>query len=263
MNVQMSEFFKLIFGTTSGSAEITLFSVWHILWIVIIIGLSFCGYFFLRNKSEHAKTVTLNVLAYLVIGTYVLDFFIMPFSQGKIDIDKLPFHICTLTGIFIPFVQFNDRFKPIKSVICCFAIVSSLMYVTYPGSALGGVTPWCYKVIQTFVYHGLVFAWGFLSVSLKAVSFNFREIWKEAVGIVILIAWAFLGNYAYGGIPEGHHYDWFFITGSTFPFIPPWLMPFVVFAAVYGMCVLIYLIDYVVKRIAQKKGEKNGILRTA
>ncbi len=150
----MSEFFKRIFGTTSGSAEITLFSIWHILWIVN-------------------------------------------------------------------------------------------------------------KVIQTFVYHGLMFAWGFLSVSLKAVSFNFREIWKEAVGIVILIAWAFLGNYAYGGIPEGHHYDWFFITGSTFPFIPPWLMPFVVFAAVYGMCVLIYLIDYVVKRIAQKKGEKNGILRTA
>ncbi|MGN0819175.1 MAG: hypothetical protein ACI4M6_02100, partial [Christensenellaceae bacterium] len=67
----MSEFFKRIFGTTSGSAEITLFSIWHILWIVIIIGTSFGGYFILRNKSERAKTVTLNVLAYLVIGTYV------------------------------------------------------------------------------------------------------------------------------------------------------------------------------------------------
>ena len=43
MNGQMSEFFKRIFGTTSGSAEITLFSIWHILWVVIIIGLSFGG----------------------------------------------------------------------------------------------------------------------------------------------------------------------------------------------------------------------------
>ena len=248
----MNKFFEKIFGTTSGSVEITLFSIWHILWIVLILGLALIAYFLLRNKSERTKTITLNVLAYLVIGSYILDFFIMPFSQGKIDIDKLPFHICTLTGIFVPFVQFNKKFAPIKSVVCCFAIVSALMYITYPGSALGGITPWCYKVVQTFVYHGLVFAWGFLSVSLKAVTFQFKEIWKEAVGLVILIIWAFFGNYAYLGIPEGHHYDWFFITGSTFPFVPSWLMPFVVFTAVYGMCVIIYLINFIVKKLTQK-----------
>ena len=253
----MSEFFTKIFGTNKGSIEITLFSIWHILWIVLILGLSLGAYFLLRNKSEKAKTTSLNVLAYLVIGFYILDFFIMPFSQGKIDIDKLPFHICTLTGIFIPFAQFNKKFSPIRNVITCFAIVASLMYITYPGSALGGVTPWCYKVVQTFIYHGLVFAWGFLSVTLKAVNFNFKEIWQEAVGLVIIIVWAFFGNYAYVGIPDGHHYDWFFVTGSTFPFVPTWLMPFLVFIAVFGMCALIYLIDYVTKIIIKKHSEKK------
>lgn len=254
----MNEFFKNIFGTSTGSVEITLFSIWHILYIVLIFGLSLGGYFLLRKKSDKAKTVTLKTLAYLVIGIYILDFFIMPFSQGKIDIDKLPFHICTLTGVFIPFAQFNKKFEPVRSVITCFAIVASLMYITYPGSALGGVTPWCYKVVQTFVFHGLVFAWGFLSVTLKAVNFNFKNIWKEAVGLVAIIIWAFFGNYAYLGIPDGHHYDWFFITGSTFPFIPSWLMPFVVFIAVYGMCAIIYLIDFVVKKIIAKQQDKKN-----
>lgn len=248
----MAEFLTKLFGSSSGKVEITLFSIWHILYIVLIIGLAIGAHFILRHKSDKAKQTTLNVLAYLIIGAYLLDFFIMPFSQGKIDIDKLPFHICTLTGIFIPFVQFNKKFKPIKNVITCFAIVSSLMYITYPGSALGGVTPWCYKVVQTFVFHGLVFAWGLLSVSLKQAEFKWKDIWQEAVGLVVMVAWASLGNFAYNGIPDGHHYDWFFITGSTFPFIPKGLMPLCTFTAVFAMCAIIFLIDFVVKKISAK-----------
>lgn len=253
----MSSFFTKIFGEPNTSVEITLFSIWHILYIVLILAAAFGLYFALRKKSDNAKTTTLKVLAYLVIGFYILDFFIMPFSEGEINIDKLPFHICTLTGIFIPFVQFNKKFKPIRNLITCFAIVSSLMYITYPGSALGGVAPWSYKVVQTFVYHGLVFVWGFLSVTLKAVEFNFKDIWKEAVGLVVLIAYALFANWAYVGIPNGHHYDWFFVTGSTFPFIPAWLMPFCVFVAVFGMCAIIYLIDFVVKKIIKKRNQNK------
>lgn len=52
----MNEFFKKIFGTSTGSVEITLFSIWHILWIVLILGLSFGAYFLLRKKSEKNKS---------------------------------------------------------------------------------------------------------------------------------------------------------------------------------------------------------------
>ena len=45
----MNEFFKNIFGTSTGSVEITLFSIWHILYIVLIFGLSLGGYFLLRG----------------------------------------------------------------------------------------------------------------------------------------------------------------------------------------------------------------------
>lgn len=257
----MREFFVKLFSKGSSEIEITLFSGWHIGYVLLIVGLTIGAAFALNNKSEKAKTMTTNILAIAVIGLYIADFFIMPLThgnaglQGEISIDKLPFHICTLVGVFVPFAQFCKKFAPVKDVIACFAIVAPLMYITYPGTALGELQPWCYKVVQTFLFHGVEFAWGALVVSTKAVNLDFKKIWKEAVGTVIIIVWAFFGNYLFTN-PE-HHYDWFFVTGSTFPFIPAWLMPFVVFAAFFGMCAIIHLIDFAVKKIIQKRQLKN------
>lgn len=249
----MRDILLKLFGTSEGSIEITLFSIWHILYIVLIIGLTIGGSFLIRKKSKDQQVKVLNLLAYLLIGVYIADFFIQPLSRSnfEMDVDKLPFHICTLVSVFVPFAQFNKKFDKIKDVICCLSIVASLMYITYPGSALGGVTPWCYKVVQTFVFHGLMFAWGVLSLTTGSIRLEFKNIWKELIAIIIVIAWANFGNTVYSN--EYHHYDWFFITGSTFPFIPSWLMPFVVLVAVYGMCAIIFSIDLIVKRFVAKQ----------
>lgn len=253
----MREFLLKLFSTSEGNIEITLFSIWHILYILLIIGGAIGACFLLRGKDNEKKTKVMRGLAYAVIITYIVDFFIQPLSRSsyEMDVDKLPFHICTLMGVMIPFVQFNKKFNKIKDVVACLSIVASLMYITYPGSALGGVTPWCYKVIQTFVFHGLVFAWGVLSVSTGAVKFDFKKIWRELVAILIIIMWANFGNTVYSN--EKHHYDWFFITGSTFPFIPSWLMPFVVLVAVFAMCAIIFSIVYLVERKINKDTRKT------
>ena len=168
----------------------------------------------------------------------------------------MPFHICTLTAVFIPFAQFNKKIDKIKDVISCFVIVAPLMYITYPGSALGGVSFYSYKVIQTFIFHGLVFAWGVLSLTTGFSKLEFKNIWKELIGIIIIILWASFGNNTYSHL--AHHFDWFFVTGSTFPFVPTWLMPFAVLAAVYGMCGIIFSINLIVKKIIEKKALKES-----
>ena len=84
-----------------------------------------------------------------------------------------------------------------------------------------------------------MFAWGVLSLTTGFSKLEFKNIWKELVGLVIIIIWAAFGNAAYSH--EGHHFDWFFITGSTFPFVPKWLMPFAVLTAVFGMFAIILL----------------------
>ena len=242
--------------------EITLFSAWHFMYIALILGVSIALAFVLRGKSERTKQIVLAVYAVLVTAVYIADFFLMPLvrEDHSIDIDKLPFHFCTVLAILVPFAQFNKKIASIKDVIACFAIVSSLMYITYPGSALGGVDVFSYKVVQTFLYHGVLFTWGFLSVTTGSAVLSFKKIWKELAGLAIIIIWALIGSYTYSNLTP-NHYDWFFVTGSTYPFIPVWLMPFVVLVLVFAMCAIIHLIDFVVKICFKKSQNKNIVAK--
>ncbi|MBR2969544.1 MAG: YwaF family protein [Clostridia bacterium] len=251
----MREFFIKMFQF-GGGPEITLFSIWHFMYIVLIIGLTIGVAFLLKGKTENTKKLVLNIIAISAVIVYIADFFIMPISRFNgdatrqlIDIDKLPFHICTFIGIMIPFAQFNTKLSKsdsFKEVVACLAIVSSLMYITYPGSALGGVGTFSYKVVQTFVFHGLVFSWGFLSLSTGYAKLNFKNIWKQAIGILIIMLWATFGNFVYAD------YNWFFLKTSIFPFIPDSLMPLAVFGSVFAMCAIIYSIYIVSVKIANR-----------
>jgi len=76
------------------------------------------------------------------------------------------------------------------------------------------------------------------------------------VAIAIIILWAWFGNTVYSSAERS--FDWFFITGSTFPFVPTWLMPFAVLTAVFGMCAIIHGLYYAVIAINNKiKSKKN------
>ena len=252
----MNEFLKKLFQF-DGGPEITLFSGWHFMYIALTIVLPIALAFILKNKSDKAKNLTLSILAIAAVSVYIADFFIMPLARtsGEIDIDKLPFHICTFVGIMIPFAQFKAQNttkggQAFREVVACLAIVSSLMYITYPGSALGEIGTFSYKVIQTFVFHGLVFSWGFLSLTTKSITLKFRNIWKVAIGILIVMAWATLGNASYDD------YNWFFLKESILPFIPDALMPLAVFGSVFAMCAIIYSIDLLVKKVVKKLKQK-------
>lgn len=175
----------------------------------------------------------------------------MPLYRNGIDIDKLPFHFCTLTSILACFVQFSKKFTFMKEPVTMLAIVAPLMYLVYPGSAIGEITPFCYKVLQTFIYHGVVFTWRFLSITTKRTEIDIKRSYKSAILIACIVIWAAFGNAAYSS--ESHHYDWCFITGSTFPFIPEFLMPFVVIACVFGMVLIIYGLYYLTLKIMKKR----------
>lgn len=207
----------------------------------------------MKDKSRKAKTAALHMMAIAVPAVYIADFFLMPLAQSDftINVDKLPFHICTVMAFFIPFVQFNRHFRRLKTPVVCLSLVASLMYITYPGSAIGDVLPWCYRVIQTFLYHGLMPAWGIMSLTIGGVSLGFREIWKELVFILGMVAWASLGNAVYSH--DAHIYDWFFVNGVTFPFVPEPLMAPTVVAAVFGMCVLVYAIYQAAEKRIRKQ----------
>ena len=246
----MKEFVAWLFSQNNSSLQIGLFDLWHFLYLFVIFGGTALLALLLRNQSQNAKDKTLQIFAYLVIGFYVADFFIMPLSDSYsgISVYKLPFNICTIMAVLVPFVQFNPKFSKIRQPVVTLSIASSLMWMCYPGTALGGQPPFCYIIFQTFMYHGFLFCWGVLNLAYGDVVCNLRKIWKEFVGILLILVWAAFGNAVYD-----RGYNWFFIETSIFPFLPDKIMPLMVVLSVFAVCLVIYGICYALKALGKKK----------
>ena len=240
--------------------EITVFSFWHIFYTLLIIGATIFLGVYVSKKDDAVKEKTLSILASAVLILYIADFFIQPLmhgdaaTAGEMNIDKLPFHICTVMCPMLALVQYNKKFALIKEPIALLSIIGPLMYLTFPNGALGDVSPFSYKIIQTFLYHGAVFAWGFMMIATKTVIPSIKNWWKSFIAIIGVALWASLGNAVYS--TEEHGYDWFFLTGSAFPFVPKPLMPFAVIFAILGMVFIIYGIYYGYLKICERHKEK-------
>ena len=115
----MKDFFAWLFSEKTSSLKIGLFDQWHFLYLFIIFGGTLLLALLFRNKDEFKKEKVLRLFAYLTFGLYVADFFIMPLSDSYngISVYKLPFNICTMMAVLVPFVQFNMRFKSIISPV--------------------------------------------------------------------------------------------------------------------------------------------------
>lgn len=250
----MRDFVRWLFREDNTKFTIKAFDGWHFLFLFITLATTIVLAVLFKNKDEEKKHKLLNVIAILCIIVYIADFFLMPLCDTygyKISYDKLPFHICTLMCSFIPFVQFNNKFAPIKGVITMLTLTSSTMWMTYPGSALNGQSPFCYSVLQTFFFHSLIFCWAFLTISFGKHKPDIKNCWGEVIGILVIMIWATIGNTLYEG------QDWFFLTGSTFPFIPKPLMPLVVLGGVFAVDIAIYSVYYLTIHIIEVVNAKQ------
>ena len=250
----MREFFAWLFSQNNSELSIGLFDIWHFTYLFVTFGGTLLLSLLFRKKSEKAKDNVIKVMAYLTVGLYVADFFIMPLSDSYSGIStyKLPFNICTIMAVMVPFVQFNDRLKAIKTPVVALSITSTLMWMCYPGTALGGQPPFCYIIFQTFMYHAFLFCWGVLNLSLGKVRLEFKKIWKELCGILVILVWAAFGNAIYPGTQ-----NWFFIQESIFPFLSDEIMPPVVIFCVFGSCFVVYCAYYAIRAIAKKASKKS------
>ncbi len=221
------------------------YNIWHIMYIVLLLGSIAAVVFFCRNKSMDVKRKITEGTIGCAFALYMADFFIMPFSQGCIDIDKFPFHICTLTSILCFFSLHNSFLGKYKSTFTVIGFIGALIYIAYPaGVADGIVSVFCYRILQTLIFHGLVFAYGVLSVAFGFVEPELKNCRKDAVVILAITIWAIFGNLVYSGI-DGRVFNWCFVSSDPLGIIPEsiakYVMPFVVFLIVFTMSLIIRL----------------------
>lgn len=188
--------------------KVTAFSISHFVYMFLIFGGIFLGWLLLHKKSPEKKEQALRFLAYALAFSYFSDFFFHEFVYGEMNMDKLPFHVCTVLCPLMLVAQFNRKGHKIIEPVVVLAVLGPLMYLCYPAS-IGDGEPWCYQAIQTMFFHGVLLAWGILNLALGKVQLDMKHFWKIAAMLVAITLWAKLGNILL-------EHNWFFLNEDAF-----------------------------------------------
>ena len=223
-----------------GEVLFTCFSPFHLCWIAATLAVAGL----LRKRKDIAEGI-LN----LTVGLYALDFFLMPLAYGYIDIEKLPFHVCTAMCLMCFFSRRSPRLAKYRQAFVLLGFLSNFVYLCYPAGVMWHrVSPLSYRVMQTLLFHALMTVYGFGALWENPP----RPGRRELAVLAAMTAWAILGNRMYNGTSGDydHFFNWFFVIRDPFYILPehiaPWLMPplniLIFFIAEHLICALLRIV---------------------
>ena len=184
----------------------------------------------------------------------------MPFAYGEIDIEKLPFHICTVTCVLCFISRHVKALDAYRTHIALLAFISNLVYLIYPAGVMWHkVHPLSYRVVQTLLFHAIMTIYGLLVLLFDDKKIQWKHCYRDLILLGIITAWAVLGNALYNGTAGeyDHFFNWFFVVRDPFYIFPenvaPYVMPFLNVAVFFAVESAIYGVFYIVKKHADKK----------
>lgn len=225
------------------------FGVWHLVYITLAAVAFTLIFLSLKSKDKDAKDKVMLTLINISFGLYILDFFLMPFAYGEIDIEKLPFHICTAMCVACFLSNHIERLKPLRVHFALLGFISNLVYLIYPAGVMWHAThPLSYRVVQTLIFHGIMSVYGLLTLVFDGKELSFKTCYRDLAVISGMTVWALVGNLLYNGEAReySHFFNWFFVIRDPFYILPaniaPFIMPFVNIGLFFGVEMLVYLI---------------------
>ena len=227
-----------------GDIIFSCFGMWHIIYIALIFSVIVFTIHLLKNKSAQTKQKAILYSINTAFSLYIADFFLMPFAYGEIDIEKLPFHICTAMCVMCFLSRHNKFFSKYKTQFAVLGLVSNIIYVIYPaGIGWYAIHPLSYRVVQTLLYHGIMTAYGIFTLTYEKAEFKPK---KDLAIIITMVLWALLGNTLYNS--DARFYNWSFVVRDPFYILPeniaPFVMPFVIVAIMlFGETIIYKLAD--------------------
>ena len=221
------------------------FDIWHICFIIFFVAVGVLLCLYLKNKNEEARKKIITAVVGVALALYVADFFLMPFAYGEIDIEKLPFHVCTTMCVMCFLSRHNAFLGKFRLQFAMLGFLSNLVYLIYPaGMMWRGIHPLSYRVVQTLIFHGTMMVYGLLVLVYERQMFDWRKIYKDIGVVVSMTAWALLGNTLYNS--NARVYNWFFVVQDPFNAFPqtsaPYIMPFLNIAIFFAVELIVYWI---------------------
>lgn len=161
-----------------------LFSLGHIIWLVIII----LTCIFVAKKYKNAKRNKQDsyrkICAVIVFALEYVKIVLISFLFPHYIDSYVPLHLCTFSGIFI----IVDALWPNNK------IVNMLwLYVFLPCGVLGIVSPsttypWLnFFSIHEFLFHGLLVVYGVFKIAIGESKATYKGVWISALFTILLM----------------------------------------------------------------------------
>ena len=229
--------------------ELTFLGWYHILYIVLDLALiaTLCTFFL--NKEKITQEKFMWGLTIFLLVSYLVDLALQPIiylgeaGVAEAIINKLPFHLCTLNALLIPIAMVVNK-SWFRNIVVAFAFFGGTLFLIAPQTYVqGGYSPFCYQVIQTFIYHGAMLCWAVFALLSRFVRPKLLDALWSTLSLPAIAAWAEIGNLVFY-TPERNflflHRD---ITGLTTGYWYLALYPaigIVVFVAYYSFFDFVY-----------------------
>lgn len=252
----MNDFFTGLLSDKKGGITFQCFSIWHFGYIFLFVILAAIFALYLRNKDARKSERCITPWIRIAFGLYIADFFLMPLAYGQIDVEKLPFHICTTMCVLCFLSRHNRFFRRFKLQFAALGFVSNLVYLLYPAGVMWyNVHPLSYRAAQTLIFHGIMVVYGFLVLCFEKEGFAWRKCFRDLVLIVAMTAWAWVGNTVYNS--QSKVYNWFFLVQDPFSMFPqdlaPMIMPVLNIVLFFAAVMLVYLLFMELLRRGRRK----------
>ncbi len=257
------EFYAILHDLLKDRKGDVLFKVFgpaHFIFIGLTVLTAVLMIILLRRKSAVTREKAAAAFVNTAFGLYVLDFFLMPFAYEMIDIEKLPFHICTTMCVLCFLSRHTRFFGRFRSQFALFGFISNLVYLIYPAGVMWHqVAPLTYRVIQTLIFHAVMTVYGLLTLLYDETPMTKKTALKDLITITGMTVWAILGNALYAGAAGSYdnHFNWFFVTADPFgmfdPKAAPFIMPFLNIAVFFAVGMLIRLLFHLIHRKRQSR----------
>ena len=175
-----------------------LYGTRHIVLLIITFLLCVGIYFIFRKKSEKTKNTLFNVFAYILlffeVVTRIVNLIILKtYTLERVTQIILPMHICSvMVWVFIIGILSKKKILLNYSVIC--GLLATLAYLLYPAVGINQKYIAFTNLYSTFS-HMLGFVLVISLMSLRRVSFKFKDIWQTYICFIIMFSYGALLNF--------------------------------------------------------------------
>jgi len=255
MYAQLSQ----LLADRKGGAVFSCFGIWHLLYMAVIFLAILALLLWLRGKNQQVRQRAVDRAICFAFGLYMTDFFLMPFAYGAIDLEKLPFHVCTVMCVLCFIARHNPSLQKFRLPLAVLALASNLIYTVYPaGVGWYQIHPLSYRVVQTLLFHGSMTTYGVLFLAYGGERLTWKQCRRTLPVLAGMTLWAMLGNWLYNGTAGDydHFFNWFFVIRDPFYLLPesvaPHIMPFVMVAVMFAAVMLVYAADSAIRKLIKK-----------